>query len=180
MGAPVFLAGPALFVVTALVLGLVKPHYRPLHNTISELALDRYGYLQTANFVINGSLVTMLGLVLATRHQHLYGSIAIMVMGLVLISSGIFRTDPIATGTSTSHGKVHNALFFVGIFGTISGQLVTGFGNLGSTLGVFSLTCGVLTLALLPITVTRQRYMGLFQRLVVVVVVVWMTGFGVA
>lgn len=172
--------GPALFVVTALIFGLFKPSYRPLHNTISELALGKYGGIQTANFVLNGSLMVLLGCLLASKHSHPYGAVTIAVMGAVLVLSAIFHTDPIIANGSTTGGKIHNALFFVGILAVISGQFVTGFGSLGSALGVFSLICGVLALVALPITVTRQSYMGLFQRALVLVVVLWMTGFALS
>ena len=169
----VAVAGPALFLLTALVFGLFKPKYRPLHNTISELALGQYGYVQTVNFTVSGLLIMLLGLRLAAMHQHIYGSVAVAVLGAVLLLSAIFRTDPITANGSTTTGKVHNILFFIGILGIISAQFVTGFSSLGSALGFFSLACGALALLGLPITITRQTYMGLFQRALVSVVMLW-------
>jgi len=171
------LAGPALFILTVFIFALFKPKYRPLHNTISELALGRYGYIQTANFILSGLLILVLGLRLVSTQEHLYGSVAVSVMGAVLLLSAVFRTDPITANGSTTTGKVHNGLFFIGIFGILTAQFVTGFSSLGSALGVFSLACGTLTLLGLPITITRQTYMGLFQRALVLVVMVWISGF---
>jgi hypothetical membrane protein len=111
------LAGPALFILTALVFGLVKPKYRPLHNTISELALGRYGYIQTANFILSGSLMALLGLRIAATHQHLYGAVAIVVMGLVLVLSAVFRTDSIASKVSTTTGRIQMSGFAASVLG---------------------------------------------------------------
>ncbi len=174
------LAGPTLFVLTALIFGFVKPKYRPLHNTISELALGRYGYIQTANFALSGSFIASLGVVLMSRHTHTYGSVAIVIMGVILFLSAIFRTDPIAANGTTTTGKIHNGLFLIGILAIISGQFVTGLSRLGSALGVFSLACGVLALFGLFVTVTRQTYMGLFQRALVLVVMLWISGFALS
>lgn len=171
------LAGPALFISTALIFGLVKPKYSPLHNTISELALGRYGHIQTANFTLSGLLIVLLGLRLVMEHVHTYGAVAVIIMGAVLMLSAVFRTDPITANGSTKMGKIHNGLFFIGVLGILSGQFVTGFSSLGSALGVFSLVCGTLTLIAVPVTVTRQRYMGLFQRVLVLIVMLWISGF---
>lgn len=178
----IVLAGPALFLLVAFTFGLVKPKYRPLHNTMSELALGRYGYVQTVNFIVSGLLITLLGLRLTAAHVHLYGSLAVVVLGVILLLSAVFRTDPITANGSTTRGKIHNGLFLIGIAGIISGQFVTGFTNLGSALSIFSLACGVLTLLRLGITITRHTYMGLFQRVLVLVLVMmlWVSGFALS
>ena len=174
------LIGPTLFLLTAFVFGLVKPQYRPLHHTISELALGRYGYVQTANFIFCGLLIAVLGFRVAATHEHLWGSFAVIVLGLVLLLSAVFRTDPISANGSTQTGKVHNGLFFIGMLGIISGQFVTGLTGLGSALGVFSLACGVLTFIAMAMTVARRTYMGAFQRVLVLIVMLWVTGFALS
>jgi hypothetical membrane protein len=173
-------AGPALFIVTAFIFGLVKPKYSALHNTISELALGRYGYVQTANFTLSGLLIVLLGLRLAAMGHYRYGAVTVVIMGLVLMLSAVFRTDPVAANGSTTTGKIHNGLFFIGMLSIVSGQFVTGLSNLGTGLGAFSLACGALALLSTVVTVTRQAYMGVFQRILVVIIMAWIAGFGMS
>jgi len=171
------LSGPTLFMVIALILGAVTPNYRPLHNTISELALGKFSALHALNYVVNGLLIMLLGIFLLLEQPSKYGAVAIAVLGIVIVLSAIYKTDPIDSKHSTTQGKIHNGLFFVGMLGIIVAQFVTGFGNMSTAAGAFSVTCALLTLVLLPVTVTRQTYMGLFQRGLVLVVMVWITGF---
>ncbi len=172
--------GPTLFFVTALILGAITPRYRALHNTISELALSKHSLAHAVNYVLCGSLITLLGLLSISKHSHTYGAVAIVIMGVALLLSAVFRTDPISANGSTVEGKIHNTLFFVAMLGVISGQFVTGISARGSALGVFSLLCGIWTICFLPITITRRTYMGLFQRLLVAVVMLWITGFALS
>jgi hypothetical membrane protein len=174
------LAGPAIFILTALVFGLVKPNYRPVRNTISELALGRYGYVQTINFVVSGLLLASLGVTIALQNGSSYGSTAVTIMGAVLFLSAIFPTDPTTANGSTTVGKIHNAIFLVGMLAIISAQFVVGFSNLGSALGIFSLVCGVLAPVNLVAMVTQHAYAGLFQRLLVLTIMVWISGFGLS
>jgi hypothetical protein len=171
------LLGPTLFLVVAFILGAITPKYRPLHNTISELALGKFKALHALNYVVNGSLIALLGLLLLSERSFSYGAAAVIVLGVIIVLSAIYKTDPIKTKHPTTQGNIHNGLFFVGMLGIISAQFVIGFGNIGTATGVFSLLCGLFTLILLPITVTRQTYMGLFQRGLVFVVMLWVTGF---
>lgn len=173
-------AGPALFVTVAFVFGLVKPKYHPLHNSISELALGKYGHIQTVNFAVSGLLIILLGGELAYGHRHLYGAYAVVAMGIVLALSAIFRTDPIAANGSTTVGKVHNALFLIGMLATISAQFVVGFDSIGSTLGVFSLASGAVALFGLVAMIARPAHIGLFQRVLVLAIMCWIAGFGLS
>lgn len=171
------LFGPTLFMVAAFILGAITPNYRPLHNTISELALGKLGVLHALNYVVSGLLIMLLGLFLLPEQSSRYGAVAIAILGIVIVLSAIYKTDPIDTKHPTAQGNIHNGLFFVGMLAIIAAQFVTGFGNVGSANGLFSIICGLLTLILLPITVTRQTYMGLFQRGLVLVVMLWIIGF---
>jgi hypothetical membrane protein len=175
------LAGPALFILTAFIFGLVKPNYKPLRNTISELALGRYGFIQTANFVVSGLFIALLGVALAFQGTHTYGSVAVVIMGTVLFLSAIFPTDPIETNGFTTVGKIHNTVFLVGMLAILSAQFVTGFGSMGSALGVFSLACGILAvIGLVAMVKTQHTHQGLFQRVLVLTVMVWISGFALS
>ncbi|MEV6813057.1 DUF998 domain-containing protein [Micromonospora sp. NPDC051296] len=121
------IAGTVLFVVTFLVDGLTRPGYDPVRHPVSALALGRRGWMQTANFLVSGLLVTAAapGLHAATGSRWLTASVA--VFGLALVASGVFPMDrmrgyPPGTPdvTPTSYSRRHQIHDVAGavVFGT--------------------------------------------------------------
>ena len=122
------IAGLAFFAAIALLLPLVS-EYSLTADTISELAIGRYGYLQAAAFFAVGvsSLALAVGIRVATKGSwsSRIGSAFIGLYGLGAIVVGIFPTDEgDAAGrveSPTSIGTVHNVVsalaFVVGIAG---------------------------------------------------------------
>jgi hypothetical membrane protein len=89
------IVGAVTFVVVFLVDGATRPGYRPTYHLVSALARGPRGWLQTANFVVCGLLITVSarGIEFATSSGWLSGTIG--VFGLGLVASGIFPMDPI-------------------------------------------------------------------------------------
>jgi hypothetical membrane protein len=122
------IVGLAFFSATALLLPLVS-EYSFTADYISELAMGRYGYLQTAAFFAVGgsSLALAVGIHVATKGSwgSRIGSAFLGLYGLGGVLAGIFPTDEVdAAGrvvSPTSVGSVHMvvaALAFVfGIVG---------------------------------------------------------------
>jgi hypothetical membrane protein len=173
------LVGPALFIVTALIFGAVEPNYSPVHNTISELAISRHGFIQTLNFIICGTLISTLGVQLFRLKSSLKGSqyagLAIALMGMVLLLSAFFVTDPLHIASTTLHGTIHNSLFLVGILGMVSAQVVVGIKNLKSSYGIYSLVSGIASFAGLIGVGAMTDMPGVPQRLLVILIMTWMT-----
>ena len=48
-------AGPPLFAALTILAALVKPGYDTAEQTVSDLAVGEYGWIQTANFLILGA-----------------------------------------------------------------------------------------------------------------------------
>ncbi|HTP54096.1 MAG TPA: DUF998 domain-containing protein [Thermoplasmata archaeon] len=59
----------ALYVVLDVIAQLLPPHYSPIRQPESDLAVGPYGYVMTANFVVRGvlSLFFLVGLAKGTR-----------------------------------------------------------------------------------------------------------------
>jgi hypothetical membrane protein len=122
------IAGLAFFAAIALLLPLVS-EYSLTADTISELAIGRYGYLQAAAFFAVGvsSLALAVGIRVATKGSwgSRIGFAFIGLYGLGAIVVGIFPTDEVdAAGrveSPTSVGTVHDVVsalaFVVGIAG---------------------------------------------------------------
>ena len=90
--------GPVLFVVAFLIEGAIRPDYDPARVFVSQLSLGDEGWLQVANFVVSGLLIAAFAVglrrVLASGLASRWGPNLIGLVGLGLVISGIFVTDP--------------------------------------------------------------------------------------
>ena len=50
------IAGIVLYLILDVIAQLLPPHYSPIHQAESDLAVGRYGYVMTINFVVRGFL----------------------------------------------------------------------------------------------------------------------------
>jgi hypothetical membrane protein len=118
------IAGP-LFILTVLIQDYTRPAYDPRLDTLSQLSLGEWGWVQIVNFVTAGVL-NLLYAVGLWRRLHpgragTWGPLLIGVYGLGLIVVGVFRTDPSngfppgvpTPNQPTSHGAIHA---LVGLF----------------------------------------------------------------
>jgi hypothetical membrane protein len=112
--------GPPLFLAITVVAGLLKPGYDIAQQSVSDLAVGQYGWIQTANFVLLGVAVAAYAL---TRRSLLFA-----VAGAGLVASAAFEGD-LAGAAVTSHGTVHNMLFLV-----IFLALIVGYARQGKRL----------------------------------------------
>ncbi|HEX9086286.1 MAG TPA: DUF998 domain-containing protein [Arthrobacter sp.] len=109
-----------IFVSVFTVYGWLCPGYSPTLMFVSELSLGPYGWVQMLNFGLTGALVLVFGRGLAAHFvsgmASRTGPVLVQGMGVSLIASGLFTTDPSAMfGQATAHGVVHGifgALFF--------------------------------------------------------------------
>lgn len=177
------IAGPLILVVGDLAASLSTPNYSMISNSISSLALTPLGWLQTVGFLVMGLLVEVFvaGLFFNIRRArgfHLgIGLLVCLGFGLLLI--GAFRMDP-AGWPSTIEGTIHSAtayalslLFPIAIL--LLAPSLKSDPNWKGTF-VYTLVAGVLALALtmgllwLP---DRMGWFGLYQRIVVANVIIW-------
>jgi hypothetical membrane protein len=120
--------GPVLFIVAFLIEGATRPDYSALRHPVSSLSIGDLGWMQIANFIISGSLLVAfavgLGRALPPSGRVAWGSLLIGLVGVGLIGSGIFVTDPLSgypPGTPliptdrSVHGILHD-LFGIPVF----------------------------------------------------------------
>jgi hypothetical protein len=110
--------GAVLFVSVFTVGGWLSPGYSATRMFVSELSLGPLGWVQILNFVMTGILVLLFGRGLAahfsTGAASRAGPVLVQSIGVSLIASGPFTTDPSSMfDQSTMHGIVH------GIFGAL-------------------------------------------------------------
>ncbi len=104
------MTGAALFVSVFTVYGWLYPGYSATSMFVSELSLGAYGWIQVLNFVLTGALVLMFGRGLAahfsTGAASRTGPVLVQGIGVSLIASGAFTTDPSAMfGQTSARGR---------------------------------------------------------------------------
>jgi hypothetical membrane protein len=103
--------GPVLFFVVLLVEGAVRPGYRPLHDTISELSFGPRGWIQTANFLVFGILFMVFARGVKaslddSRAARLGGTL-LSLIALGVLGCGLFRAEPWPPSSMSPTGLLH-------------------------------------------------------------------------
>jgi hypothetical membrane protein len=115
--------GAALFVLVFLIDGRLHPDYDPIRDSVSELELGPWGWVQAASFVVTGLLMIAfaVGLAWTLRSGRAYRWTPRLVAayGIGLILAGIFRTDPVPAARTTVHGDLHQAASVL-VFGSLT------------------------------------------------------------
>lgn len=104
------IAGIVLYVVLDVIAQLLPPHYSPLRQAESDLAVGPYGWVMTVNFVVRGllSLALLLALIQilpdSPRKRLGVALFGTWTIGAFLLA--LFPTD-VTSGEHTAHGKLH-------------------------------------------------------------------------
>jgi hypothetical protein len=177
-------AGHAFLAATALLLPLVS-EYALIGDNISELAIGRYGHLQTAAFLAAG--VGTLAIAVSVRRTtdgawgSRVGSLLVGFFGLGPIFAAIFPTDRIDTpadlSSMTTVGTVHVATALVSFVGGIAGMFVlTRTFKRDVRWRAFWPASLVLAFAALVVFFAQGGgpWVGLYQRMLVGTITLWL------
>ncbi len=174
------MAVPGLFFAIMIVLGQITPDYDAISRFGSELSLGRYGWAMIANFIVVGTAV--LGLAFALWHtagSDRAGRLAARMVGAAgaaFLVAGIFVTDPHGQ-VKTFHGALHFGaalvIFFIAVpvGGLAMSRRLRGL----PWLSRYSALTGMATPLLFIATVMSGHYLGLVERIVIGVVLAWLT-----
>jgi hypothetical membrane protein len=128
-------AGPALFTVTWLIEGALRPGYDPIRSWISELALSDRGWIQLASFLISGALIAVFGrglrAAITEGRSARWGPRAVIAAGAALFAAGVFVIDP-----GTYHPPGAAGMTWHGILHNIAGPIV--FISLAAAAAIYS------------------------------------------
>ena len=107
-------AGAGWFVVAVLLLHALKSaSYDFSEQTVSELAVGRYGFLMTSAFVALGVAELTLAFALWRATGARVGPILQVIGGLVDLISAVFEADLLGA-PGTTHGTIHDTVGAVG------------------------------------------------------------------
>ena len=193
-------AGP-FFTIVWFIEGLTRANYDPMRYPISSLSIGEFGWIQVANFIITGLLILAFSVELrrALRQPSgsVWGPLLVGLLGIGLIGSGIFVTDPLngyPPGTPvipterTTHGILHDFFgipFFLGLpitcfvfarFFTRQGERGWAWYSRLSGIGMFAVFfLARLGFRLLPTYPALAANFGLLQRITVTIGFAWLT-----
>jgi hypothetical protein len=92
-------AGPLFFTIF-LTAGALRPGYDPLRHPVSSLEFGPQGWVQSVNFILTGTLVTLFGWGVRPLVHRLGGGRAVTVLliavGIGLVGAGFFDPDPLS------------------------------------------------------------------------------------
>lgn len=121
--------GIVLYAALDIVAQLLPPHYNPISQAESDLAVGPYGYVMTINFVVRGLLTFafLAGLVGATRlgKNARLGVVLLAIWGAGAFILAAFPTD--VGSVVTVHGTIHNLTALVAFTGGAFGTLALSF-----------------------------------------------------
>lgn len=177
--ATVALAGSGCFVASALLLPAVS-EYGIKQDFISELAIGRYGVVQTLAFAAFGvgALALAAGLRKSTKGSwgSLVGSILVGLFGIGVLIDAVFPLDP-GGQMATIAGTVH-LMAALGAFVCMIVAMFVLSRTFKQSAGWRSLWHGSLVLALAALAAfflpSGGEWAGLFQRVFVGIVISWM------
>ena len=194
------IAGP-FFTILWFVQGLSRANYDSMRYAISSLSVGEFGWIQIANFLITGSLIVAFSVELRRALRgpsgSMWGPLPIGLVGVGLIGSGIFVTDPLngyPPGTPlipterTAQGILHDLFgipVFLGLPITcfVFARLFARWGERSwawysrlSGIGMFTVFfVARLGFRLLPTYPDLAANFGLLQRITVTIGFTWLT-----
>jgi hypothetical membrane protein len=192
----IVIAGIVLYVVLDAIAQLLPPHYSPIRDAESDLAVGPYGYVMTINFLNRGilSLVFIYALAKTIRSTGLSGATSggryasgtllfgVWAVGAILLA--IFPTDVPATPVSW-HGAIHLVVatlaFLGGAFGAL--RLSMHFGESRALRGIKTAALAISIIALMAVVLElglpfvlphlASRFGGLVERVFLGAVLLW-------
>jgi hypothetical membrane protein len=114
------IAGIAMYVILDVLAQLLPPHYSPIRQAESDLAVGPNGYVMTINFVVRGLLsigvTAALYRVLTPTRRSQIGLVLLGVWAVGALLLAIFPTD-VGTSEHSVHGKIHLLIAIVAFIG---------------------------------------------------------------
>ncbi|MGB6442341.1 MAG: DUF998 domain-containing protein [Thermoplasmata archaeon] len=177
-----------VYVVLDIVAQLLPPHYNPISQAESNLAVGPYGYVMTVNFVVRGvlSLAFLLGLTRATSMGR-RSPLGIGLLGVWAIGAFVLAVSPtdVGSGPVTLHGTVHLLTALVAFVAAAVGEILLSlrFGDDPRLAELRTPALAVSALAFLSMVVlylvdARPRIaseaFGLIERVFLAFVLLWM------
>lgn len=180
------IAGVVLYLALDVLAQLLPPHYSPVRQAESDLAVGPYGYVMTINFVVRGALSLALvaglarGVTAQARSMVGIALIGAWAVGAFLLA--LFPTD--VSARLTIHGGIHLLVALVAFCAIALGELLVslriGADARWARIRPYLLACSIATLVALLAELVGARAStslgigGLIERIFLGLALLWM------
>lgn len=175
--------GPVMLAIGDLTASLSTHSYSLVRNSISSLALQPIGWLQTIGFLALGLLVEIFAAGLLfnmKRVRWFHAGIALFVLfGFAMLLIGAFRTDPVGAAR-TLEGRIHGltatttfSLFPVALLCLMPSIRRDNDWNILYRYTGVAFILGVILLVITKIFQEKSGWFGLAERLLVANMIIW-------
>jgi hypothetical protein len=175
-----------VYVVLDVVAQLLPPHYNPVSQAESDLAVGPFGYVMTVNFVVRGilSLSFLFGLVGATTLGR-RSPVGVALLGAWGLGAFVLAASPTDVGTGTTlHGMIHLVTAALAFVAAAVGEVILSIRcgeepRLARARTTALLVSALAVLALLGLFYVQQRprlvaeAFGLVERVFLGLVLLW-------
>jgi len=173
--------GPIALLIGNYTPALTTPGYNLVRDSISSLALTPLGWVQTIGFLSIGLLVEIyvVALLISIKPHHGFGPglVLLVLFGFGILMLASFRTNlpGVLSFEGSLHGIVSKTVFtiFPIAVGLISCSMK--YDSRWKHLHVYTLTTAILGIVLAIVTTIADdtNFFGLFERLLVANMVIW-------
>jgi len=175
------IVGPIVVIVGDIAASLSTPGYSLIRNSVSSLALERIGWLQSICFLAMGLLLEIFvaGLFFNIRRARGFhaGIVFLALCGFVLMLIATFHMDH--SGAPPIDGTIHTiASYGLGLLFPIA--ILSLAPSLKSTpnwkgIFIYTLIAGILALALIlgALLAEQRGWFGLYERIIILNALVW-------
>jgi hypothetical membrane protein len=177
------IAAPVVLAIVAGSLGVIQSGYDPVTQLMSELGETGapYAGIMHVGFVVTGLLMVLFSYSVYTlvgrSLSGATGSGLVVVAGFAFTAMGFFSCDA-GCQPLTLPGQIHLQLGLVASVAAVAAMVLLGYSmrraGTWNRYWQFSVITGVLVLLILPVFVFAGNYAGLFQRVMVGMIFLWM------
>jgi hypothetical membrane protein len=165
--------GSVLFIVIFLINDVVKPGYDPVRDAVSEAEIGSGGWLQIANFIVSGLLITASSVAVANTVNRWTGMLVALV-GAGLALAGVFVSDPVPTDHATWHDTIHNVVGTISSAALITACFVAARWQATALWHWYSIAVGVAMPLTFVVAIAATETLGIWQRLTNVIGWTWL------
>ena len=178
--------GCVVYVILDIIAQTLPPHYSPIRQAESDLAVGPYGFIMNINFAVRGVLSFLLVLALlkmfprsaATRVGLVFLSIWSVCSFLLAFFNTDILDDPKVVPVHTWHGELHLLLALIAFIAAAVGELILSLrlsrADTLNSLKVVAVTLSSLAILSLLALARMHNRGGLAERLFLFFTLLWM------
>lgn len=176
-----------VYIVLDIVAQLLPPHYSPISQAESDLAVGPYGYIMTVNFVVRGLLsgafIVGLGLSTNVTRRSRAGTACLWVWAVGAVLLAAFPTD-VGPSETSLHGKLHLLIAFLAFIAIAVGEYLLSrsfvdeprlrtFAPTSKAIAFFALLALAIYFFATPVPYLFHHAYGLLERIFIGLALLW-------